>query len=135
MEGRSLEAKQALADYRAWLVEQPLARSTRVSYGTKVSRFVQWINNHTTVGDFVGPPESVQNFARSLKDEGLAPRTINAYLAAVSSFYRFLGLAAPKGVWQQPDLQSRPRTLSTEEQRRLLLAAIDRSSRDLAVVT
>ena len=56
MASHRLEARGALARYRLWLTERPLARSTRVSYGTKVSRFVRWLSNSHVEGSDDLPP-------------------------------------------------------------------------------
>ncbi|MGH2929979.1 MAG: tyrosine-type recombinase/integrase, partial [Solirubrobacteraceae bacterium] len=65
---------------------------------------------------------AVRDYRNALKDARRAPATINAALAALDDFYRFLGLGAARKVRRDSVPQGAPRALSEEQLRRLLRA-------------
>lgn len=79
--------------------------------------------------DFAG-----RDFKRHLKGRGWKPSSVNLALAAVDHFNRFLGLG-PADVRREELAARSPRALSADEQRSLVRAAEDGSSRDRAIVT
>ncbi|MGQ0678328.1 MAG: tyrosine-type recombinase/integrase [Actinomycetota bacterium] len=130
---------EVVAAYQVALERQPLAESTRRAYKTKVVQFAAWL----AVADLAGGDPLVDAHARDyaardfkayLKVRRQSPNTINQALAALDSFYRFVGLGSP--VVSREELPAvAPRALDAEEQKRLLRAVEERAQpRDRAII-
>jgi hypothetical protein len=89
-----------LADYAAWLVEQPLSARTREAYLAAVTAFVAWLDQRDAgPGEALGAPRARDLAARDYKrhmkvDRGLSPASVNQALAGMDHLFRFLGLGA-----------------------------------------
>jgi site-specific recombinase XerC len=134
-----LPLEEVVAAYRAALDRQPLATSTRRAYRAKIDQFAGWLA--ATDGDFGDPltdPAARNYAARDFKAHltrgRRSPRTINLALAALDSFYRFVGLGPPDVKREQLPAEA-PRALDADEQRRVLRAVEQRGRpRDRALV-
>jgi site-specific recombinase XerD len=128
-----------LADYAAWLVEQPLSARTREVYLAAVTAFVAWLDQREAgLGEALGAPRARDLAARGYKrhmkvDRGLSPASVNQALAGMDHLFRFLGLGA--AIVRREELpRSAPRALDVEQQRLLLQAAEESTARDRAIV-
>jgi len=146
---------QALADrlegYRQHLLGLPLAPATRRSYAGRVGGYLAWLAEldpvtrrrqgepftHGHARDY-----TVRDYRTHLIDARQAkPASVNLTLAALDSFYRWIGLG-PARIRRDDLPQAAPRALTVEQTRRLLRAA-ERAAhtgtaggvRDRAVVT
>jgi integrase/recombinase XerC len=129
----------ALAGYLEWLEGRPLAARSRDAYGHQVRRFVAWLADRSPVdGDPLADEPArdwaVRDYKRHLKAvQRWRPSSVNLALAALDSFYGYLGLGRP--VVRREELPAKaPRALSVEQQRRLLRMAEHASARDRAIV-
>jgi site-specific recombinase XerD len=92
------DTEVALADYAAWLAEQPLSTRTRGAYLAAVTAFAAWLERREAgPGDALVAPRArdlaAREFKRHLKVErGLSPASVNQALAALDHLFRFLGL-------------------------------------------
>ena len=128
-----------LADYAAWLAEQPLSARTREVYLVAVTAFVAWLDQREAgLGEALGAPRARDLAARGYKrhmkvDRGLSPASVNQALAGMDHLFRFLGLGA--AIVRREELpRSAPRALDVEQQRLLLQAAEESTARDRAIV-
>jgi len=128
-----------LADYAAWLAEQPLSARTREVYLAAVTAFVAWLDQRDVgPGEALGAPRARDLAARGYKrhmkvDRGLSPASVNQALAGMDHLFRFLGLGA--AIVRREELpRSAPRALDVEQQRLLLQAAEESTARDRATV-
>lgn len=128
-----------LADYAAWLVEQPLSARTREVYLAAVTAFVAWLDQRDAgPGEALSAPRARDLAARDYKrhmkvDHGLSPASVNQALAGMDHLFRFLGLGA--AIVRREELpRSAPRALDVEQQRLLLQAAEESTARDRAIV-
>jgi site-specific recombinase XerD len=128
-----------LADYAAWLAEQPLSARTREAYLAAVTAFVAWLDQRDAgPGEALGAPRARDLAARDYKrhmkvDRGLSPASVNQALAGMDHLFRFLGLGA--AIVRREELpRSAPRALDVEQQRLLLQAAEESTARDRAIV-
>jgi len=146
---------EALADrlegYRQHLLGLPLAPATRRAYAGRVSGYLAWLAEldpvtrrrqgepftHGHARDY-----TVRDYRTHLIDARQAkPASVNLTLAALDSFYRWIGLG-PARIRRDDLPQAAPRALTVEQTRRLLRAA-ERAAhtgtaggvRDRAVVT
>jgi len=146
---------EALADrlegYRTHLEGLPLAPATRRAYAGRVGGYLAWLAEldpitrrrqgepftHGHARDY-----AVRDYRTHLIDTRKAkPASVNLTLAALDSFYRWIGLG-PARVRRDDLPQAAPRALTVEQTRRLLRAA-ERAAytgtaggvRDRAVVT
>jgi integrase/recombinase XerC len=129
----------ALAGYLEWLEGRPLAARSRDAYGHQVRRFVAWLADRSPVdGDPLADEPArdwaVRDYKRHLKAvQRWRPSSVNLALAALDSFFGYLGLGRP--VVRREELPARaPRALSVEQQRRVLRMAEHASARDRAIV-
>jgi Phage integrase, N-terminal SAM-like domain len=111
-----------LADYGAWLDEQPLSSRTREAYLAAVTAFVAWLDQRDAgPGDALAAPRARDLAARDYKrhmkvDRGLSPASVNQALAGMDNVFRFLGLgAAIVGREELP--RAAPRALDVDQQR------------------
>ncbi|MDP9475009.1 MAG: tyrosine-type recombinase/integrase [Actinomycetota bacterium] len=126
-------------DYEGWLSRQPLSANTKRAYRTRVSQYLEYLA--ATPVEYGNPLEdlhardyAVRDYKSYLKAVKKAkPSSVNLSLAAIDSFYLFLGMGRPE-VRREELAQSAPRSLSAEEQKRFL-RAVERSpeSRDRAI--
>jgi site-specific recombinase XerD len=131
--------ERALAGYLEWLEGRPLAARSRDAYGHQVRRFVAWLADRSPVdGDPLADEPArdwaVRDYKRHLKAvQRWRPSSVNLALAALDSFYGYLGLGGP--VVRREELPAKaPRALSVEQQRRVLRMAEHASARDRAIV-
>jgi site-specific recombinase XerD len=129
----------ALAGYLEWLEGRPLAARSRDAYGHQVRRFVAWLADRSPVdGDPLADEPArdwaVRDYKRHLKAvRRWRPSSVNLALAALDSFYGYLGLG--RRVVRREELPAKaPRALSVEQQRRVLRMAEHASARDRAIV-
>jgi len=132
-------AEAALAGYLEWLKGRPLAARSREAYGHQVRRFVAWLGDRSPIDgdplvDEAARDWAARDYKRHLKKvERWKPASVNLALAALDSFYSYLGLGRP--VVRREELPGRaPRALSREDQRRLMRSAERCSARDRAIV-
>lgn len=116
-----------------------MAARSREAYGHQVGRFVAWLADRSPVDgdplqDEAARDWAARDYKRHLKTvERWRPSSVNLALAALDSFYSYLGLGRP--VVRREELPGRaPRALSPEDQRRLLRSAERCSARDRAIV-
>jgi site-specific recombinase XerD len=129
----------ALAGYLEWLEGRPLAARSRDAYGHQVRLFVVWLADRSPVdgdplADEAARDWAVRDYKRHLKAvRRWRPSSVNLALAALDSFYGYLGLGRP--VVRREELPAKaPRALSVEQQRRVLRMAEHASARDRAIV-
>lgn len=128
-----------LAEYAAWLAEQPLSTRTREAYLAAVTVFVAWLDQRDAgLRDALVAPRARDLAARDYKrhmkvDRGLSPASVNQALAGMDHLFRFVGLGA--AIVRREELpRSAPRALDVEQQRLLLQAAEESTARDRAIV-
>jgi site-specific recombinase XerD len=128
-----------VAEYGAWLGDQPLSARTREAYLAAVRTFVAWLAQRDTgSGDALVAPRARDLAARGYKrhmkvERGLSPASVNQALAGLDHLFRFLGLgAAIVGREELP--RAAPRALDVQAQRALLQAAEESTARDRAIV-
>jgi site-specific recombinase XerD len=107
---------ESLAGYLEWLEGRPLAARTREAYGHQVRRFVAWLEDRSPADgdplvDEAARDWAVRDYKRHLKSvERWRPSSVNLALAALDSFYSYLGLGRP--VVRREELPGRaPRAL------------------------
>ncbi len=131
----------AAAAYEGWLAKQPLSENTKRAYRTRAGQFLSWLGaTPAEYGDALSDAHARDYAARDFKAHlktvrKAKPSSVNLSLAAVDSFYRFLGMGRPD-VKREELPAAAPRALSHEEQKRFL-RAVQRSSsaRDRAIAT
>lgn len=128
-----------LAEYAAWLAEQPLSSRTREAYLAAVTAFVDWLEQRDAdVGEALVAPRARDLAARDYKrhmkvQRGLSPASVNQALAGMDHLFRFLGLGA--AIVRREELpRNAPRALDDEQRRLLLQAAEESTPRDRAIV-
>jgi integrase/recombinase XerC len=133
------DAAAVLAEYAAWLVEQPLSSRTREAYLAAVTAFVAWLlQRDAGPGDALLAPRARDLAARDYKcymkvDRGLSPASVNQALAGMDHLFRFLGLG--DAIVRREELpRSAPRALDADQKRALLRAAEESTARDRAIV-
>ncbi len=133
------DAAAVVAEYAAWLPEQPLSARTRETYLAAVRTFVAWLGERDGgVGEALSSPRgrdlAARDYKRRMKVErGLAPASVNQALAGLDHLFRFLGLGA--AIVRREELpRAAPRALDREQQRDLLRAGEESSARDRAIV-
>ena len=126
-QGRSLVARRLDAYLDVLEVERGLAPNTISSYQQDLQRLIEDLEGRGT-DPLLVDEKGLQAHLRSLREKGLAPRSINRALASIRSFYAFLvqtrerpddpatNLVAPKL------LKRLPKVLSAEDVEALLLA-------------
>ncbi len=94
------DAAVVLAEYAAWLLEQPLSARTRETYLAAVRTFVAWLGERDGgVGEALSSPRgrdlAARDYKRHMKvDRGLSPASVNPALAGMDHLFRVLGLGA-----------------------------------------
>ena len=135
-EGRREEISEG---YEAWLERQPLSENTRRAYRVRAGQYLEYLSvtpaeYGNSLEDAHARDYAVRDFKAYLKMVRKAkPSSVNLSLAAVDSFYRFLGLGKPE-VRREELPGAAPKALSPEEQKRFL-RAVERSeeTRDRAI--
>jgi len=125
--------------YGRWLEHQPLSENTRRAYWVRAGQYLKYLAAMPAeYGDPLEDPHARDYAARDFKAHlktvrKAKPSSVNLSLAAVDSFYRFLGMGKPK-VTREELPGAAPRALSPEEQKRFL-RAVERSGevRDRAI--
>jgi len=134
------DAGVLVAQYAAWLGDQPLSARTREAYLAAVRTFAAWLGQRDGgAGDdaLVAPRArdlAARDYKRHMKVErSLSPASVNQALAGLDHLFRFLGLgAAIVGREELP--RAAPRALDVQAQRALLQAAEESTARDRAIV-
>lgn len=127
------------AGYATWLADQPLATRSRETYAQQVRGFLDWLAGADgPATGALGDPEARDHAARDykaylLRERGLRPSSVNLALAAINDLYRLLGVG-PAAVSREDLPQTTPRALDPDEQKGLLRAAEQASTRDRAIV-
>lgn len=130
MEGYKLTG-QAIETYRAHLRREERAPATVEKYLRDVRAFAVWLG---------GRPVTKENAAcwkEHLLEAGYAPVTINAMLAALNGFFRFLGWEDCRVKFlkiQRRLFRDQKRELRREEYERLIETAEERGQRRLALL-
>jgi site-specific recombinase XerD len=92
----------ALAEYAAWLAEQPLSPRTREAYLAAVTAFLTWLDQRDAgPRDALVAPRARDLAARDYKrhmkvQRGLSPASVNQALAGMDNLFRFVGLGAAR---------------------------------------
>ena len=110
---------RTLRAYRSYLMEQERERSTIEKYGCCVTAFVDWLDGRTLT------KEEAVAWKEELKSR-CAPATVNAALAALNGFFRFLGRDDCRLKFlkvQRRVFRDQSRELTQQEFRRLAEAA------------
>lgn len=130
-----------LAAYLAWLERQPLAANSRRTYRAHVTQYCAYLAiTPSGSGDPLADPSArdyaVRDFKTYLKSVRRAkPSSVNLSLAAIDSFYGFLGLGRPN-VRREDLPHAAPRALAGDEQKQFLRAVERQTSpRDRAIAT
>ena len=129
MERRITE--QSILDYREHMLRRERSRGTVENYLRGVRGFAAWLGG-APVGE-----RSAGEWKRALLRRGCRPRTVNAKLAAVHSFFHFMGwrgLETRALKIQRRLFREDSRELTREEYQRLLAAAQRRGAERLALV-
>jgi len=133
------DSPTVLAEYTAWLAQQPLSTRTREAYLAAVTAFIAWLDRREEgPGAALVAPRARDLAAREYKrhmkvDRGFSPASVNQALAGMDHLFRFLGLGA--AIVRREELpRSAPRALDVEQQRLLLQAAEESTARDRAIV-
>lgn len=119
MEDRTMTAEQIVA-FGAYLREEERSAGTIEKYLRDVRSFAAWLNEKPATR------ESVAEWKEHLLRQHYAPVTINAMLAAIHSFFRFMGWTECRGKFlkiQRRMFREHARELTREEYRRLLQTA------------
>jgi site-specific recombinase XerC len=90
-----------LADsFEHWLAVQELGRRTRRLYSVKVRRFLDYTDNQYNVNLMSTTARQLdqilEQYSCALIHEGVSNATVNSHLTAISCFFRYLLIAAPK---------------------------------------
>lgn len=116
---------EVAAEYETWLRRQPLAESTRRAYLRGARDFLEWLEgSDLEYGDPLSDPHA-RNFAARdwrahlKRSRRLAPRSVNAALAAADSLFRFRGLG-PADAPREELPREAPHGLDPDEQKRFL---------------
>ncbi|PKN38151.1 MAG: site-specific tyrosine recombinase XerD [Deltaproteobacteria bacterium HGW-Deltaproteobacteria-2] len=73
------------------LIERGIAQNTLESYGRDLRRFVSFVEEKRKVTDIKDVnPESVVEYLKHIRNEGLASNSMNRALAALRGFYKYL---------------------------------------------
>ncbi|MFD4406673.1 tyrosine-type recombinase/integrase [Nocardia sp. NPDC058499] len=127
-----------LEAFRGALSGMSLAAKTRVTYLERVNDFVRWWRGSGGFDDAFtgrrGRDAAVGAYCEDLERRGVEPSTVNVSLAALDTFYRWVGLG-PVQLPRAVLAQIVPDTLDVRQRSRLLAAASQRGLRDYALVT
>ena len=122
--------QEQIVGYQAWLCEQERERSTIEKYGCCVTAFVNWLDGRPlTKEDAVAWKEELKSRC--------APATVNASLAALNGFFRFIGRDDCRLKFlkvQRRVFRDQSRELSQQEFRRLVEAAAAHGRTRLALL-
>jgi site-specific recombinase XerD len=126
--------------YAEWIERTGFSPGTKQVYVTKVRNFTDWLAEQDGRYADAFSDEWVRDYAardyrrHMLVDLGRKPATVQLSMSAVTSFFRWLGMDAPRGV--NVDVpRSAPKALTTEQTREVLRAAERRGPRDLAIAS
>ena len=126
-----LITEQSILDYRDHMLRRERSRGTVENYLRGVRGFAAWLGG-APVGE-----RSAGEWKRALLRRGCRPRTVNAKLAAVHSFFHFMGwrgLETRALKIQRRLFREDSRELTREEYQRLLSAARSGGNDRLALV-
>lgn len=77
--------------FNYFLIERGIAQNTLESYGRDLRRFVSFVEEKRKVTDIKDVnPESVVEYLKHIRNEGLASNSMNRALAALRGFYKYL---------------------------------------------
>ena len=122
--------KERVRDYMTYLEQEERSVSTRKQYQRDIFHFLEYI------GERMLTKEAVLAYKEALQEEWLAA-TVNAKLAALNGFFRFLGredLRVRRLKVQKRPFLSRDKELTKAEYLRLLRAARNKENRRLMMI-
>lgn len=130
------EAGEAFA---RWISRTGLADTTQAMYAAKVQAFLAFVAADTA-GEYDGALSdefvrdyAVRDFRRDLMvAQKRSVSTVEGYLAAIGSFYDWIGLGKPR-VKRQSTHKRDPKSLNADDLRKVLRAAERRGVRDHAI--
>lgn len=124
--------------YATWVRRTGLADSTQAMYVQKVRAFLEFVGAgaaeyaEALTDEFVRD-YAVRDFRKALMTEQkAAPATVEGYIAAIGSFYDYLGLGKPR-VKRAKKPKRAPKSLDETSLRKVLRAAERRGPRDFAI--
>lgn len=127
---------ELLEGYRAHLDRAALAASSRVAYFRHARRYLAWLDGRPldersrALSSRAGRDWAVRDWRRQLVEvDRAAPASVNAALAGVDDFYRYLGVGPARRVPRQRLPQAAPRALDVDSLRRLLRSLEARDDR------
>lgn len=126
------------AEYETWLTQQPLSRHTKRAYQSRIRQFLKFVGQvHSSTFNSTQSSvsrQAVLAYTDFLKSSlNAEPTSINNSLTAIDHFCQFLGME-PSRVRRERAMSMNPRTLTSEEQERFLVAVENRrSARDKAM--
>jgi len=125
-----------LADYKSYLLRQPLSQHTKRNYTLRVKAYLEWLSGTPDAGKALQQPLerdfAVRDYKNHLLQQGKTSGTVNAILASIDNLYIHLGLGNAKVRRQDLPAQS-PKALDAEEHRRVLRATARLSTRNRAI--
>ncbi|HXA31558.1 MAG TPA: tyrosine-type recombinase/integrase [Acidimicrobiales bacterium] len=130
--------EKLLVEYSVRLDRSPLSDNTRRSYRGHVGRFIAYLESRSESPAALWDPLTrdflVRDYRRALKDQRLAPSTVNSHLASIDHFCRTFGVGSPDV--DRDHLPDRaPRALSDDQLRSVIRSALRFGSpRDTAAV-
>lgn len=112
--------EEKIKHYRDWLIQEERASATVEKYQHDVNTFAVWLQGRPV------SKELTAAWKASLIEQGLSPSTINSKLAALHSFFSFMGWPECRVRFlriQRQVFRSREKELTRAEYTRLLTAA------------
>ena len=126
----------ALETYRLALAKSPLSNNTKRSYESRVGGYLAWLDTADVDGDPLSDPSArdwaVRDYRSWLKNQHVAPSTVNAIMCAIDHLYITLGLG-PALARRESLPQTAPRALDPQDQTRFPRELERCDSRDRAI--
>ena len=123
--------KANISLFKAWLMQEERSAATVEKYLRDVRLFTVWLQGCGV------SKEAVAAWKTALVEQGLAPSTVNGKLAALHSFFGFMGWPECRVRFlriQRRVFRSKEKDLSREEYERLLSAANRRHKTQIALL-
>lgn len=131
---------QYLIEYERYLRREERSNGTIEKYLRDVKQFVRWIESKNEGKTLRGDEETKEKAAEwklSLLEAGYRPVTVNSMVAAVNSFFRFMGWMDCKIRFlrvQKQNFRQKNRELTRDDYEKLLLAAERRGKTQLRLL-
>lgn len=129
--------QEALDAYQSYLSKQAVSAHTRRNYLLRVKRFLEWLeqtpDGSAALHDQIERDLQLREFKQYLLQRDASPNTINGLLSAVDNFYLSRGMEAGKVKRLELPRQA-PRSLESEEERRLLKTLMRTGARNKALM-